>query len=310
MVSGFLGTVISLERAVAVGRAWAYGAPAAAGVGALALLAGFPAVGGLAFVSASMILMLASIRIAARQLALFTIVLVIGAVCWTVGTIKWLGQESLPAVAGWWLDFLILTVAAERLELGRILRLSRSSLVTFALIVSLLLLGSIRDELAREWAPFMGIGLFGCATWLLLHDVARRTVLLDGLPRFSATSILAAHVWLAVAGCIILLAPYVAMSLAYDAAIHAVTIGFVLSMIFGHAPIIFPAITGLRVTYSSFLFVPLILLHASVVLRIAGDAAERMDVRTASGVLTVIAMAAYAATLVLASWRRSRRPHA
>lgn len=33
MISAFLGTVISLERAVALGRGWAYLAPAAAGLG-------------------------------------------------------------------------------------------------------------------------------------------------------------------------------------------------------------------------------------------------------------------------------------
>lgn len=42
MISAFLGTVISLERAVALGRGWAYLAPAAAGIGGIALLAGAP----------------------------------------------------------------------------------------------------------------------------------------------------------------------------------------------------------------------------------------------------------------------------
>ena len=42
MISGFLGTLISLERAVAIGRYWAYGAPALSALGALALFAGAP----------------------------------------------------------------------------------------------------------------------------------------------------------------------------------------------------------------------------------------------------------------------------
>jgi len=42
MVAGFLGTVIGLERAVALGRSWAYGGPIASGLGALALAAGVP----------------------------------------------------------------------------------------------------------------------------------------------------------------------------------------------------------------------------------------------------------------------------
>src|SRR5581483_11985276 len=42
LVSGFLGTVIGLERAVAVGRHWAYGAPLLSAAGGLALILGLP----------------------------------------------------------------------------------------------------------------------------------------------------------------------------------------------------------------------------------------------------------------------------
>src|SRR3990172_8621437 len=45
MVSAFFGTVISLERAVALGRLWGYGAPLASGLGGIALLAGATAAG-------------------------------------------------------------------------------------------------------------------------------------------------------------------------------------------------------------------------------------------------------------------------
>src|SRR5688572_22866755 len=40
MVSAFFGTVISLERAAALDRVWAYGAPLACGIGGIALLGG------------------------------------------------------------------------------------------------------------------------------------------------------------------------------------------------------------------------------------------------------------------------------
>jgi hypothetical protein len=38
MVCGFLGTLISLERAVALGESWSYAAPVLSGAGALALI--------------------------------------------------------------------------------------------------------------------------------------------------------------------------------------------------------------------------------------------------------------------------------
>ena len=40
LVTGFLGTLIGLERAVALKRRWPYGAPLLSGLGGLALLAG------------------------------------------------------------------------------------------------------------------------------------------------------------------------------------------------------------------------------------------------------------------------------
>ena len=74
------------------------------------------------------------------------------------------------------------------------------------------------------------------------------------------------------------------------------TIGFVLSMIFGHAPIILPAVVGLRVQYSAAApYIPLALLHLSVLLRITADLFDWIEVRTVSGPATIIALACYAA---------------
>src|SRR5574341_761471 len=56
MISGFLGTLISLERAVALAARlkarWPYVAPAATGLGGLALLAGLPDTPGRALITA------------------------------------------------------------------------------------------------------------------------------------------------------------------------------------------------------------------------------------------------------------------
>jgi len=304
MISGFLGTVICLERAVALGRPWPYAGPLLSSAGAIALVAGAPRLGALAFAAAGAVLLLASADIAIRQVALFTIVLTVGVACWTVGTLQWLLGNFTPAVTGWWLDFLILTVAAERLELGRVRELSRPSQTTFAGAILLLLFGGARGEFAESWALLTAAGLIGCSAWLLSHDIARRTIRLRGQPRFSATAILTAHAWLGVAGVVLATAPLGAAGFAYDASVHAITIGFALSMIFGHAPIILPAVTGIRVRYSRMAYAPLFLLQLSLVLRIAGDILEQGSLRTASGFVTVIALAAYAVTLVLASTKR------
>jgi hypothetical protein len=84
----------------------------------------------------------------------------------------------------------------------------------------------------------------------------------------------------------------------YDLMLHAVLIGFVLSMVFGHALIILPAVTRLRISYSSVLYVPLAILHVSLAMRMIGDLGEWHLLRQWSGVATALAIAAFAAGLV------------
>ena len=57
---------------------------------------------------------------------------------------------------------------------------------------------------------------------------------------------------------------------AYDAELHAIFLGFVMSMIFAHAPVIVPAVLGRPLPFRRSLYVPLALLHVSLILRLAG----------------------------------------
>ena len=59
-----------------------------------------------------------------------------------------------------------------------------------------------------------------------------------------------------------------ALSLAYDAALHAIFVGFVFSMVLGHAPIIVPAVLRVRYPYHPVLYLALAVLHASLVVRV------------------------------------------
>jgi hypothetical protein len=301
MISGFLGTLISLERAVALGRGWAYAAPALSAVGALLLLAGTaPPAAGL-FLLAGVLLTLNSVILAVRQPALFAVLLAVAAASWAGGTLAWLMGQPMPAVTGWWLEFLVLTVMAERLELSRLLSPPVWRQAIFVVAVSLILIGAARGEFAANAAPLSGVGLIASTLWLVVHDVARRTIRQSGQTRFSAACMLAGYFWSAAAGLLLLLVPPGTTAFAFDAAVHAITLGFILSMIFGHAPIILPAITGLRVRSSAVAYVPLAILHLSVLLRVAGDLFELSSLRELSGPATVIAIAAYAGTLIAAS---------
>ncbi len=307
MICAFFGTLISLERAVALGRWWAYAAPVVSAAGALALPAG-PVPAAAIFLLAGLLLTLDSIVVVVRLPALFTVMLAVAAACWSVGTFTWLASGGIADAVGWWLAFLVLTIASERLELSRLLAPPPLSQATFVVAVLLILAGAARGEFAGGSALLTGIGLVATTAWLLRHDVAMRTIRGSGQPRFSATCMIAGYVWLGVAGIVLLVLPPGAAAFSYDAAVHAIAIGFVLSMVFGHAPIILPAVTGLRVRYSAAVYVPLGILHVSVLLRIGADVGDAPAARGASGVLTVLALVAYAGTLAFVSRRRARAP--
>ena len=53
--------------------------------------------------------------------------------------------------------------------------------------------------------------------------------------------------------------------------VHALFLGFVMTMIFAHAPIVFPAVLGIQLHYTPRYYIPVILLEASLVLRLLGD---------------------------------------
>ena len=81
--------------------------------------------------------------------------------------------------------------------------------------------------------------------------------------------------------------------------LHAVFVGFVFAMIFAHAPIILPAILGQTTSpYQPALYVPLILLHASLLLRVVGDLMGWWTGRQWGGLLNALAVLLFLIALV------------
>jgi hypothetical protein len=142
-------------------------------------------------------------------------------------------------------------------------------------------------------AQVFGAALLALALWLLRQDIARRTVRDKGLTRFIAVCLLSGYAWLALAGAIMLGAGLAPGSAAYDAALHALMLGFVFSMVFGHAPIIFPAVLRVAVPYHPLFYAPLVLLHLSLAVRLAGDAAVSFEWRSMGGLLNAVALLAF-----------------
>ena len=280
MITGFFGTVISLERAVALATRWAYLAPVACALGAVALLTAMPVAAMLLFVAASFALLAASLAVFLRQRALFTLTLVLGAGCWIVGSLLGFAGAGTHAVAAlpWGIAFLVLTIAGERLELSRFLPPSSHAQTLFAAIVAVII-ASLAASLPfpRLGSTAFAAGLLALALWLVRHDIARRTVRERGLTRFVAVCLLSGYAWLAAGATILLASGILGASGARDAGLHAILLGFVFSMVFGHAPIIFPAVTRAAVPYHWTFYVPLALLQASLAIRILGGLFEIPD---------------------------------
>ena len=295
MICGFFGTVIALERAVAIGRGWAYLGPLLAGLGGAYAVLGAVSIAAAFFLTGSLVLLAASVDVWRRQTALFTFTLAVGAACWSVGNALWLAGWSVPEVVPWWLAFLILTIAGERLELSRFLPPSPVATRVFALLLATIVAGLLGARSA--WGPqVFAAGVLALAAWLLKQDIARRTVRGRGLTRYIAVCLLAGYVWLALGSAVILAAGgLVPGTASYDAALHAIALGFVLSMVFGHAPIIFPAVLRVAVPYHPTFYGPLVLLHGSLALRLAGDAAGRIDWVRLGGLGNALALAAFIA---------------
>jgi hypothetical protein len=72
-------------------------------------------------------------------------------------------------------------------------------------------------------------------------------------------------------------------------------------MIFGHAPIIFPAVLGLPIAFHSAFYVHLVLLHLSLALRVSGDLLLWWPARQWGGLLNVVVVLLFLANTAYAA---------
>ncbi|MCF8199603.1 MAG: hypothetical protein K9J42_12610 [Sulfuritalea sp.] len=93
-----------------------------------------------------------------------------------------------------------------------------------------------------------------------------------------------------------------------DATLHAVALGFVFSMIFGHAAIIFPAVMRVNIPYHPVFYLPLLLLHASLTLRIFGGLDNQFALRREGGLINAVALLLFILTLIGSVVRGKRQP--
>jgi hypothetical protein len=279
MVCGFFGTLIALERAAAlrVGHV----VPVLAGGGAVLLMVAGVDLAALAWFGAG-IGLVALYAYAGRRRAwsLHLGVEMAGAACWPLGTLAW-WRGDVGAATLAWMAFLLLTIAGERRELAQFVRLSRVARAGFVGAVAFVIAATLwrladpaHDAASRAvwWAGAAALGV-----WLLRVDIAPRHWNAPGWRGHTARCLSLGYAWLLVACAL-------QFTGAAVAATHALLLGFVFSMVFGHAPIMLPALAHLQPAFTRWAQLPLVLMGASVALRIAGQGAGQAGWLRAAGI--------------------------
>lgn len=303
MVVGFLGTLIGLERAVALARWWAYGIPFLSALSALSGLAGAPLQLPASLAVVASLLLVAVFVVLYRQYpSEHFIVMALSALAWFAGNALWFTGAPIFVFVPWWIGFLVLMIAGERLELSRLRRPPPLVRFAFHAPVALILVGLGYSFL--DFSPALrlaGAGLLVLALWLLRYDLVWQSAGQAGLPRFMAVCLIAGYVWLALGGVLwIGFATYFSAGPLYDAMLHAIFLGFVFSMIFAHAPIILPTITELALPFRNAFYLHAGLLHLSVLLRIAGSLGQLLWLQRWGALLNAAAILVFLANNVRA----------
>ena len=302
MVSGFLGTLISLERATRMEYRWTYAVPALTGFGALILMTGSSSLIGESLITlGSFGLFITFIVIMRIQLTLANVVMGVGALLWLIGNIFWMTDSPIYRIVFWWAGFLVLIIAGERLAIIRILSLSKSTKATFLVALGIFLLGLVLTSVNYDnGIRLLGAGMISLMILLIRYDIAWRSVRGTGLSRFIAICLLTGYIWLGISGAIALSMGSVPLGLTYDAVLHALFLGFVFSMIFGHAPVIFSGVLGIPVSYQPQFYAHLVFLHLTLIMRVVGDLCGWSFGRQLGGLLNVFVLLVFLANTVYA----------
>lgn len=307
MTLGFVGTLIALERAVALKRWWGFLSPAALGLGSVLLLSPVPLAAAFSACFVGILAMCANyIPLWKRSRDAAILVQLLGSVTGACATLLLIAGVPIRVLVAWLATFLILTIFGERLELARVSLLPRDAFLLFA--ASLLLVFVLAVSLL--W-PALATSIFGglllsTTLWLASKDVARKLVRSSGQSRFMASCMIGGYTWLCVAALIWMGGPAF-QGPRYDAVIHGVFLGFTMSMIMAHASTILPAVIRRPLPYRSVMWIPAVLLHVSLLLRIwLGDFLGFASALTFGGVLNVVSVVGFFAVAIVSCTVGSR----
>lgn len=287
MTFGFLGTAVCLERGVAFRAGsphkprWGFLAPVFGAFGTVAMIllmariipvtSVWQAIPGSLWALSMLMLSAVYVMIWRRQHSVSVLIQLLGSVAGMCGMSLWVRGLDAAALAPCWMVFLVLTIVGERLELAHVSfvglyvepTLIGSSVMTILALPVQLMVPAVGF-------PLLGIGMAVLLITMLMNDTAIKTWKYKGVTGFMGVCMLLGYVWALLASLVWIVGVYRLGGYWSDFSIHAFALGFAVSMVIAHVCVIVPSILRRQMPYSPVLWLPLILLHLGLLLRLLG----------------------------------------
>jgi hypothetical protein len=304
MVGGFLGTLISLEKIIPLRKTILLGIPLVNAASLVFFFTGHVKLGICTLVISSAAMSLVFLYYLWSQRSVVYVLMMLGSLCWLTGNILLLTKQFYPLAFPWWLAFALFIIAAERLELMRFLPVTSADKKIFVGILITFVVGAVLS-FHSFGNVICGIALAGASIWLLRNDLIGITIRKQNLQKYVALSLMTGYLALLLCGVFLLVLSD--QWLNYDIVVHSFFIGFVFSMIFAHGPMILPGVLGIPgAPFHRILYIWLVLLHVSWLLRILADTLIEMEVRKLSGLLSAAAIVGYFITMAVLTIKSRR----
>ncbi|KAB3521074.1 hypothetical protein GC425_06320 [Corynebacterium sp. zg254] len=314
MVFGFIGGAIGLERAVSVVNSspthtlWPWAGPGFHALGVITLIgaASQPtfappfitehpqAIAGIMFTLSQGVLGALYYSIYRRQPSLAVLIQACGVIGGASATALFASGAAFADILPLTAVFVVATIIGERCELARVSIAGANAETHLTALICAVTAASIIYIAAPQLGyPLIGALLIVTAVATARVDIARHMLKSTGLPRFSAVAMMLAYAWLSITGLVWLAFGQSSAGFAYDAAVHTLFIGFTMSMILAHAPIILTGVIRRPLPYHPVMYVALVLLHTGLAARVISAARQATGPWQVAGVVTVLAVVVF-----------------
>src|SRR5262245_43813811 len=181
------------------------------------------------------------------------------------------GLAARPEVALQGLAFPIAVIAIERFGMSFPMKKITSRLVLIGLIAWCGLWNLV------TWRGIPNLTMMGGVTLVLVasiafHDMALRASQkqTDGLHKFLRNALTLSYTWLFIAAVALTVSSKISSAISKDVLFHLIGLGFIFTMILGHAPLILSAAIG-KLPPKKAPVIPFLIFQAATLLRIIGD---------------------------------------